>query len=254
MIQRLFKSRAPAPLAAPRVPAGTRLYAIGDIHGRVELLRSLRHVIQADAAQHTATRNLLICLGDYVDRGGDSRAVIDMILDETMPGFECIYLKGNHEDTLLAFLEDETIGPGWLMQGGGAATLYSYGVRPPQSPADTAALRRTQSDLAERLPAAHLGFLRNLPLFHVEGDYIFVHAGLRPDVPFDRQTSDDMLWIRDEFLRSDTSFGKIVVHGHSITDAPDIRPNRIGIDTGAFASGRLTCLVLDGTERSFLQT
>ena len=110
----------------------------------------------------------------------------------------------------------------------------------------------SQRELAERIPAAHLDFFRGLPLSHVEGDYIFVHAGLRPGIPIARQRGDDMMWIRDEFLYSDEEFGKLVVHGHSISETPQIRPNRIGIDTGAFATGRLTCLVLEGTERAFL--
>lgn len=196
-------------------------------------------------------RNVIVYLGDYVDRGQDSRAVIDLLRDEPLHGFEHVYLKGNHEEGLLHFLEDAQYGPPWFAYGG-EATLYSYGVRPPRLFTDAAGLQRAQSEFAQKLPPEHLDFLTHLKLMHIEDDYLFVHAGLRPGVPLAQQNPQDLLWIRDEFLYSDEEFGKIVVHGHSITETPTIRHNRIGIDTGAFAGGRLTCLVLEGTRRTFL--
>lgn len=254
MIAQFFRRRSPPPApVVPEVPAGSRIYAIGDIHGCVDLLRTLHERIVADADAHPAQRRVVVYLGDYIDRGMDSRAVIDLLLTDPLPDFERIHLKGNHEETLLQFIEDELVGPGWFAYGGGA-TLYSYGVRPPDTPADGAGLARARSEFAEKLPPEHLRFFRELALMHEEGGYLFVHAGLRPNVPIESQVADDLLWIRDEFLRSDANFGRFVVHGHSITDKPDIRANRIGVDTGAFASGRLTCLVLDGANRAFIAT
>jgi serine/threonine protein phosphatase 1 len=251
MFTRLFGSRAPKKAAVlPRVADGTRVYAIGDIHGRVDLLRGIERRIQDDAAAAPSAHKVVVYLGDYVDRGEHSREVIDWLLDHPLSDFERVHLLGNHEDSMLRFLTDVQIGPAWLTYGGGA-TLHSYGVKPPASDRDFV---RAQVELRDRLPPRHLAFLRELSLSHVEGDYYFVHAGIKPGIPLDAQALEDMLWIRDEFLFSRVDFGKIVVHGHTITDAPEVKRNRIGIDTGAFASGKLTCLVLDGESWSFLQT
>ena len=238
---------------APAAPAGTRLYAIGDIHGRIDLLRAISHLVLDDASRRKAPRNVAIYLGDYVDRGAESRAVLEALVAEPLPGFESHHLKGNHEDCMLRFLSDIAVGPTWL-NFGGRETLRSYGVDPPDAYAPTAELLRAQRELNRRLPQAHADFLRGLPTSHAEGDYFFAHAGVKPGVPLDRQSDDDLMWIRDEFLRSQDSFGRIVVHGHSISREPDVRRNRIGIDTGAYASNRLTALVVEGTDWSFLQT
>jgi serine/threonine protein phosphatase 1 len=251
MFAKLFGSRASkSAVVPPRIAEGTRLYAVGDIHGRLDLLSELERRIADDAAASGAARNAIVYLGDYIDRGDQSREVVDRLIDQPLPGFERALLLGNHEDSMLQFLVDVQIGPAWLGFGG-AATLLSYGVRPPSSDRD---LVRAQEELRAKLPERHLAFLRGLQLYHVEGDYYFVHAGVRPGVKLDDQRPSDLLWIRDEFLRSRRDFGKIVVHGHTITEAPEIRRNRIGIDTGAFASGTLTSLVLQGESWSFLQT
>src|SRR5260221_1951406 len=251
MLTKLFGSRASKTAAVlPRVAEDTRVYAMGDIHGRLDLLNEIERRIADDAATAKAARNAVIYLGDYVDRGSQSRAVIDRLIDQPLPGFERILLLGNHEDSMLQFLVDVQIGPAWLAYGG-AATLLSYGVRPPVSDRD---LVRAQEELRAKLPERHLAFLRGLKLRHVEGDYYFVHAGIRPGIPLDDQRPSDLLWIRDEFLHSRRDFGKVIVHGHTITETPEIKRNRIGIDTGAFASGTLTCLVLHGESWSFLQT
>ncbi len=243
------RSRPPAAVAA-----GTRLYAIGDIHGRSDLLESLLQQIADDAVRHpeTATKRL-VYLGDYVDRGPASSAVIDMVLHDAPPGFEVVPLMGNHEEMMLRFLEDLAVGRTWMMNGGDA-TLRSYGVEPPSMFAGTPLVRHAQQQFAERLPARHKRFLEELAVSHIEGDYLFVHAGVRPGVPLEKQHAEDLLWIREEFLESDRDFGKVVVHGHSITLDPEFRPNRIGIDTGAYRSNQLTCLVLEGTERELLTT
>ena len=237
----------------PAVPDGICLYAVGDIHGRADLLRQLHAAIAADAASAPDLRHTVVYLGDYVDRGLDSAAVIDLVLDAAPGGCAVIALKGNHEELMQRFLDDISVGRTWLMNGGDA-TLASYGVRPPGFFSSADGFAKAQADFNAKLPARHRDFLDRLPLTHVEGDYLFVHAGLRPGVPLDRQREEDLLWIRDEFLESDAGFGRIVVHGHSIASEPQIRTNRIGIDTGAFASGRLTCLVLEGANYRFLRT
>jgi len=253
MFSRLFsRSAAPSAPVSAHVPAGSRIYAIGDMHGRLDLLERLRTVIVEDAKWHPVDRKIVVYLGDYVDRGPDSRGVVDLLAREKLPGFESVFLKGNHEDSMLQFLVDPGIAASWFAYGGDA-TLYSYSVRPPD-PRKIDELLAAQKAFVEALPPEHLDFLRALKLVHIEGDYAFVHAGFRAGVPIEFQTPEDMMWIRNEFLSSDADFGKIAVHGHTITDRPEIRPNRIGIDTGAFATGTLTCLVLEGSERRFLMT
>ena len=255
MITRLLglARQQPQQGVAPEVPAGSRIYAIGDIHGRIDLLRLLHRLVHEDAYERQAPRNVVVYLGDYIDRGDSSPGVIDLLLDEPLPGFETVHLKGNHEDSLLRFLEDTGVGPAWLLYGG-AETLMSYGIKPPLPTARPAEMERAQRELRTRLPERHRRFLGGLRLTHEEGDYLFAHAGIRPGVPLEQQEEQDLLWIREECLLSDAEFGKIVVPGHTITTRPDVQRNRIGIDTGAFASGTLTCLVLEGTDWSFLQT
>ncbi len=239
----------------PRVPEGDRIYAIGDIHGRADLLAALHDRIRTDGEAHPDRRKVLIYIGDYVDRGMESREVIDLILDRPPSGFDVIPLKGNHEALMLDFFEDAGTDEIWLGNGG-KATLFSYGVQLNDRMSGDESLDDVRQQFRNNLPDPHLQFLRALRVNHVEGDYFFVHAGIRPRLALDRQDENEMIWIREEFLLSTADHGKIIVHGHSISRSlePEIRNNRIGIDTGAFASGVLTCLVLDGSERSFLQT
>jgi|HubBroStandDraft_1064217.scaffolds.fasta_scaffold00318_6 serine/threonine protein phosphatase 1 len=237
----------------PAAPDGTRLYVVGDIHGCAELLAKIHKLILADAALAAAERLVVVYLGDYIDRGPDSKGVVDLLIEAPLPGFESVHLKGNHEQALLDFLDDIAIGPDWFSFGG-VATFASYGLEAPEEIFSPEALLAAQAALRAALPEAHLGFYRGLRLGHLEGDFLMVHAGLRPGVPLDAQTESDLLWIRDPFLGSDADWGVIIVHGHTIALDPEIRPNRIGIDTGAFHTGRLTCLVLHGTEIEFLQT
>jgi len=249
-----FQSRDAA-RPRPAAPPGSRLYAIGDIHGRLDLLKRLLTLIRDDAARRPSARKAVIYLGDYVDRGPDSKGVIDLLLSRPMQnaGFEEIHLMGNHEDALLQFFADARSGPNWFAYGG-LETLASYGVRPPRFSTAEEDLNRAQREFADRIPRDHLDFIRRMKLSHEEGGYVFVHAGVRPGVALAEQIGQDLMWIRDEFLNSTADFGKLVVHGHTISDAPQVLPNRIGIDTGAFYSGKLTALALEGEEREFLQT
>ncbi|MGQ0664355.1 MAG: metallophosphoesterase family protein [Pseudomonadota bacterium] len=245
---------APATIRHAAVPPGTRVYAVGDIHGRADLLRELVGLIREDARAHRVERPVVVYLGDYIDRGRDSRQVIEFLLGRPLPGFEAVHLLGNHERAMLDFLDDIGSGLDWLWFGG-RETLMSYGIALERGRAPVAELLlRVQAELNARLPPRHLAFLKSLVKWHLEGDYLFVHAGIRPGVPLERQSETDLIWIREEFLASASDYGRIVVHGHTISAEPELRANRIGIDTGAFATGRLTCLALEGEDRAFLCT
>jgi len=191
-------------------------------------------------------------LGDFIDRGDQSREVIDFLLDQYIPGFDIVHLTGNHEEIMLAFMEDPSFGPNWLANGGGA-TLHSYGIGgTKRGSKDRFDIQR--ESLKQALPVVHFDFLRGLDLWHIEGDYMFVHAGVRPGRDAEEQYRTDVLWIRDEFLSSDADHGKCIVHGHTISADVQFRHNRIGIDTGAYATGKLSCLVLEGREQRVIQT
>lgn len=236
-----------------RVPEGQRVYAIGDIHGRLDLLKALHAIIAEDAARAPDRSKTMVYLGDYIDRGIDSRGVIERLLGAPLEDVTPVFLLGNHEDTLLRFLDDHGIGESWLLFGGDA-TLYSYGVQLAGSPSDQRTMIDAQLNLRENIPESHLAFLRGLETHYRIGDFFFTHAGIRPGVPLDEQATEDLIWIRDEFLRSTADHGAVVVHGHSISLEVEDLPNRINIDTGAYASNVLTCLVLEGAKHWLLQT
>ena len=239
----------------PQTPADTVVYAIGDIHGRLDLLHRIQQRIADDAGQRAASRRQVVYLGDYVSRGPDSAGVVDRVREWLPDGFERITLKGNHEDLLLRFIDGEIdTGRHWLDYGGLEA-MSAYGVAIADREArDDASVTAMGKDLAARIPPSHLDFFRRLQISHSAGDYFFVHGGVRPGVPLPEQSDRDCLWIRKAFLNSDADHGAMVVHGHSISDQPETRHNRIGIDTGAYRSDVLTCLVLAGATRDFLQT
>lgn len=253
MIGTQHKAAAVFPASPPRVADGRRVYAVGDIHGRADLLERLHDLIRADVAAAPARRNVLVYVGDYIDRGTDSFGVVELLIERPLEGFEAIHLKGNHEGFLLDFLDDESVAGIWAANGG-LETLRSYGVDPLEVALGTSERKKTQRALVAALPLHHLAFFHTLKSQHVEGDYVFVHAGIRPGVPLAEQREKDLLWIRDEFLSCDSFFPKVVVHGHTSRRMLDVRSNRIGIDTRAYHSNHLTCLVLDGTDRRFLQT
>ncbi len=232
----------------PRVPDGVTVYAVGDIHGRYDLLLALLEKIWADAAP--TDRNTLVFLGDYVDRGQASAEVVEYLTHLERPGWDIIKLMGNHEYSLLEFWKNAAFYASWKTFGG-ADTLLSYGVRPPMF-SDPQELDRAHRDFTSKFPRTHFAFLSDLPYTHEVGDYLFVHAGVRPGLSLSDQDSEDLLWIRDDFLLSEQDFGKVVVHGHTPTDAPVVRSNRIGIDTGAYATNRLTAVRLIQDQREFL--
>jgi serine/threonine protein phosphatase 1 len=225
-----------------------RLYVIGDIHGRLDLLDRLIDAIKCDVDEY-GNDCLTVTLGDYIDRGSYSRGVIDRLLANPF-ATPYIALKGNHEMLLEAFLADPEVGEHWRRLGG-LKTLHSYGV-----PVSGLMVGKAYEEAADRLrdamPVEHTSFLRSLKTSHSNDKYFLCHAGVRPGIPLERQRDEDLLWIRDEFLSSTMDFGKIVVHGHTPVEEPEVLPNRINIDTGAFATGRLTCVVLDNGGHRFL--
>ena len=239
--------------APGRAPEGERVFAVGDIHGRLDLLQMLIPAIEEEQNSLPPARPTVVFLGDYVDRGPDSRGVIDRLLEQPLPDFERVHLRGNHEDWFEDFLTDISVGPSWLYCGG-VQTLKSYGLRAGLGEDDPMRLRVLQADLAAALPASHRAFLRALVPYHVIGGYLFAHAGVRPGVALAEQSLDDLFWIRDDFLYSTVDHGHVVVHGHTIVNETQVCPNRIGIDTGAFATNVLTCLVLEADRYRLIQT
>jgi serine/threonine protein phosphatase 1 len=225
-----------------QVPPGLRVYAVGDVHGRADLLAQLFAGIDADLATNPAPRAVQIFLGDYIDRGPDSRDVLELLVARSQH-HETIFLKGNHEVLIEQFLRKPESLATWR-QVGGIQTLLSYGIRPSFNPdgAEQVALAR---QLAEALPPAHRELFGNLKRSFSCGDFFFVHAGIRPGVPLSEQTDDDLFWIRDRFLKCTDKFEKIIVHGHTPVEEVEFHSNRINVDTGAFATGRLSCLRIE---------
>jgi len=252
MIRRLFNRvfGAEKGTLTPAVPENMRVYAVGDIHGRLDLLEALHQKMIADAAGAGSKKIMQVFVGDYVDRGEDSKGVIDWLINPPPVGWDRICLRGNHEKMMQDFLELPMPRMIWP-DNGGLETMRSYNVdlKPYQKDGMIDVLR---TDFDRRFPQNHRDFISDLTLHFELGDYFFVHAGVRPGCALMEQEEDDILWIRKEFLDSKVDFGKIIVHGHTIVSQPEIRHNRINIDTGAFMSDRLTCLVLDGEEQRFL--
>lgn len=246
----------PKPVIAPEriavVPAGRRVYAIGDVHGRADLLERLLDELDADVERGGFEgRPILVFLGDYVDRGFQSKGVLDLLLDPRLSRYETYFLKGNHEAAMLQFLDDPAIGPRWA-EYGGVETLVSYKVQPPRTRTNIEEWERASAELNEAMSDAHKHLLRNLDLSVRIGDYLFVHAGVRPGVALDQQTERDLLWIREEFLQDRNPYEAVIVHGHTPTTAPFKDSRRIGIDTGAYLSGKLTAVRLEGDQVDFM--
>ncbi len=235
----------------PRLPDGLRIYAVGDIHGRLDLLEQLLARINDDIALRPAGRPIFVFLGDYIDRGSSSRETIDRLIvhSETR---ESVFLKGNHELIALKCLTERALFDQWLRLGG-LETLISYGVDL-GTLANGKPIAELQAAFHSALPQEHFRFFRDLQNSFVCGDFFFAHAGVKPKVELLHQKERDLLWIREEFLSSQEDFGKIIVHGHTPAQQIEVRPNRINIDTGAFATGRLTCLVIEGDLLSVIDT
>jgi serine/threonine protein phosphatase 1 len=237
---------------AHAVPEGRRIYGVGDIHGRLDLLDRLLGQIDEDDCARGRAASEIVFLGDLVDRGPDSRGVVDRLMALGAGPRPVRFLMGNHEQVFLRSLEGDVKALRFLIRIGGRETLLSYGVTEEEYGdlpyEDLARLAQ------ERVPESHVRFLSAFEKWIEIGDYLFVHAGLRPGIAIAEQSTSDLCWIREDFLNHRDSFGRMVVHGHSITEGVDVRANRIGIDTGAFASGKLTAIGLEKEERWFLST
>ncbi len=254
MLGRLFRKVAPTrPLDSARVPDGIRVYAIGDIHGRNDLLSNLLEQIAADDLARGPANTQIIFLGDLMDRGPDSAGVIETAMALKASGKNVRFLMGNHEEIYVsACRKRDPKVTRFFLRIGGEATLLSY----PITRAEYIGLDMEQltERLASLVPERHLQFVESFEDQIVIGDYAFVHAGIRPGVPLSEQKPSDMRWIREEFISQRGDLEKVVVYGHTIYDEVDERGSRIGIDTGAYDSGKLTALGLEGAERWYLQT
>jgi serine/threonine protein phosphatase 1 len=231
------------PKPKPKLPNGIRIYAVSDIHGCADLLQDVFAAIDHHLAHAGPARTLHVFLGDYIDRGPASRQTIDLLIERSRR-HESIFLKGNHEAFLFEVLQDASRLEAWK-QYGGFQTLMSYGLAPSMKP-DRDEQNELVRALLQCMPNDHRRFFSNLRSSFSCGDFFFAHAGVKPGVPLRRQREEDLLWIRDEFLQSEQDFGKFVVHGHTPVSKPEIRPNRINIDTGAYATGILTLLTIQG--------
>jgi serine/threonine protein phosphatase 1 len=251
MFPRLFR-KPEVDTAQPAVPAGYRVYAIGDVHGRLDLLDELLARIEADLAQSPGLQSLIVFVGDLIDRGPDSAGVLRRVRNYRRPGVRVISLCGNHEEVLLRLLRGEgDLLADWL-RFGGAECAASYGLEPKDLKRMSSA--RAVDKLRKAIPREDREYLQRLSDTFRIGSYVFVHAGIRPGVPLAEQTQADLRWIREPFLEHEDDHGVVVVHGHTITAQVEHRSNRIGIDTGAYRSGVLTALVLEGQEQRYLQT
>lgn len=236
-------------------PGGRRVYAVGDIHGRLDLLQQLMDLIRHDAADSPSAPHIIF-LGDYIDRGLDSRGVIEYLISHCATNYaiNSDFLLGNHEQVMWRVLDeyDTDLAASWLRFGGREAVL-SYGVKPPLV-TTTGAVKTMIDDLRAAVPKTHTEFLATLKTHVTVGDYYFCHAGVRPGVALADQNAGDLLWIRADFMPHTEAYEKMIIHGHTITDGVDAQPNRIGIDTGAYATGCLTALALEGNKQWILQT
>ena len=243
------------PQPTPALTAGELVYAIGDVHGCYELMKDALALLAADYAERACGRRpILIFLGDYVDRGPHSAEVIEaLVWLKRRSDLEIHFLKGNHEQALLGFLDEPERGGPW-MGFGGAETLISYGVIPPKPEDGPEAYVQARDELLERMPASHLRLLQQLEPMVLIGDYAFVHAGVRPGVALEAQEENDLLWIRRGFVDQPGPFGKVIVHGHTwLGERPQLTEHRLGLDTGAYATGVLTAARLENGEVEVLQ-
>lgn len=246
-LRKIFRARSETP--RPSVPDGERIYVVGDVHGRADLFRSLIDAIEDDDRQAAPAATTIVLLGDLVDRGPDSAGVVAQARE--LQGRRRVrILAGNHEEMFLQSFEERSVLRHFLKHGG-RETLFSYGISRDRYNEST--LDELQQLMREAVPQADRDFLCGLEEYVIAGDYLFVHAGILPEVPLEEQSRHDLLWIRDRFLRHTAPHSHVVVHGHTICDPVDECANRIGIDTGAYRTGKLTALVLEGETRRYIQ-
>jgi serine/threonine protein phosphatase 1 len=240
----MFGWMKPTRPAQARIPDGQIVYAVGDLHGTAGLTITMIERLMRDAKRFADKRARIIFLGDYVDKGDHSKDVIDILIEASSDSqIDWTFLKGNHEDALLSFIANPLFGPQWLAYGGGP-TLQSYGLTLPANRTDPEGWQALAAQFVEALPPHHLDFFRALTTSYQLGGYFFAHAGVRPGRPLDQQEDGDLMWIRRPFLDDKRYLPAIIVHGHSPDLAPHRDQRRIGIDTGAYATGRLSAVRL----------
>lgn len=236
----------------PAVPPGIRIYAIGDIHGRHDLLDRMLLKIDAHAEADPCPRNVIVLVGDYIDRGPHSAQVLDRLVALSM-GRDIVMLRGNHEAMMIDALSHPSRLASWISNGG-RETLLSYGLDSSGQLNSPTSAANLSDQIFLNVPDSHISLLKTLDWTFLCGDYLFVHAGVHPDRSLHTQRPRDLLWIREPFLSWPADFGAVIVHGHSPVPRPEQHPNRINIDTGAYVTGRLTCLILKDTIQDFIQT
>lgn len=257
MIKKFFSKKRDQNVALPAIPAGQRVYAIGDVHGRNDLLVTLLKMIDEDDAARGETDNgktetHLIFLGDLVDRGPDSKSVIETAMALAGSGRNVRFLTGNHEEVMTGASKGDPSMVRFFCRIGGRETILSYGV--PLGRYRNMEMDELAELLPDLFPADHMEFLAGFEDQIIIGDYVFVHAGIRPKVPLAEQSVKDLRWIREDFISYDRAHEKFVIHGHTISEEVDSQKNRIGVDTGAYLTDRLTAIGLEGTDRWFVQT
>lgn len=233
-----------------RAPDGLRIYAIGDVHGRLDLLVRMHEAIAAHLEDHAVEDWRIIHLGDHVDRGPDSAGVLDFLIAAQARDPRILSLAGNHDIAFLDFLADPQPN-GLFANYGGRETAHSYGVA--MDFGDPVIFRAQSEALRRAVPEAHRSFIEGLRFSASFGDFFFCHAGIQPEVPLDMQQPADLIWIRQKFLKYEGLHPKVIVHGHTPSPEPEVRANRVNIDTGAFASGTLTALVIEGSDKQIMQ-
>jgi serine/threonine protein phosphatase 1 len=252
MIGQLFRRRSAAPQPLGSIPPGQRVYAIGDVHGRLDLLDALLGDIEADDARRGAAKSTIVFLGDLIDRGPSSAQVVERAMEVAAGPWQCRFLLGNHEEVFLKSLDGDLKALAFFNRIGGRETILSYDISEQEyRDADYPELHAL---LTRKVPPAHIEFLKGFEDLIVIGDFAFVHAGVRPGQSLADQVASDLRWIRREFLEHKQGFEKVIVHGHTITEQVELRPHRIGLDTGAYASGKLTAMGFEGGERWVIDT
>ena len=251
MLAKFLKSRR-SPVARPAIPSGRRVYAIGDVHGCADELDRLLAMIDADDAGREAAATTTVFIGDLVDRGPASARVLDRMCELVAEDRDVRFLAGNHEEIFARALDGDAKALRLFCRIGGRETAISYGIG--EAEYDLLDYDELAAALDRQVPASHRSFLDRLENMIEIGDYVFVHAGVHPGVPLEDQSRTDLRWIRSPFLDHGRPLAKMVVHGHTIADDLDVQPHRIGIDTGAYATGRLTAIGLEGEDMWRLQT
>ena len=235
-----------------RTPDDMRIYAIGDSHGCLDELKALDQMISDDLLARPVERHKIIFLGDYVDRGPASAGCLQYLLERRASDSNVVCLKGNHEDKMVEFLANPIKLVDSFLTYGGDALAASYGVNAPSLPVSDDVMQKFCTSLQAAVPAHHLDFIDSLLSHVILGDYMFVHAGIRPNVPLDEQTAHDMMWVRREFIPHTELHEKVIVHGHTPHRKPEVMANRINVDTLCYDTGNLTAVVLEGNEHRFL--